>query len=765
MTSSQENISSPLWSRPYRYPWVLLVFALLFTLASLYWVTKVRVGNDLEAILKGNPAYPLYRQFLQEFGSDEGIVCFFVTGDLSREALLELYDLVHCIEELEFVQVSTSVLSLIPSRYTKDRETFDRYLKRPRTLGRIAASIKRTRLARKRLASKDLSALAVLVRLDMPSGGGASVQRERRKILSRFRQALKGKLDKEIGLLGYPVIEDRVLQLIKESNVILMPMAVFVGSTTLLIVFRRLTFLLAAMGGVLSGLFWMLATFPLRNYTLNAFSTMLFPLVLSIGLTSTIHILSAYLARARRRRTKEEHPELTALPEVIPPCVLCTTTTFIGFISLAVNDISEIRNFGIYAAVGTLFSLGAALLYIPTLLKLTKFGEIELPQEQQRDRLGGWLALFASEIYSAKKAVGILFIIALFFSMEGIRRLPVESASIKGLYDSDPLIVTKRAYEKGFEPLMALELLIKLPNMGTVLELDGFRAICKFQQGLEKIEGVRVSLSACDLLLDTASFIAKKEKRDIPTEKELELLERFLRTEARSGLMKTFISQDGDRTRVHVTIEREGSLAILRLSQKIRKLALQTLPKGTEVTVTGRNYLSAITHLNTMRNELTCFLLSVLAILIVLMVTFKSIVVGLLSAVPNILPLTMTFGTMGWLGVPFNITTGMILCVTIGLVVDDTIHYLFCYRKHRLAGDHIRLAIKRASARVGRPIISTSIILATGISVLTLSKFRMIVQFGCFTSLTIVYALFADLVLLPALLGLFPRVLGPSKGE
>jgi len=759
-TSTAHTDPHPPWLVPYRHPWLLVFAALAATVVAALSATHVRVGNDLEQLLAGTGDYATYRRFVADFGSDEGILCFFRTEGLTARSLEDLYDFVTNLREFEGTEALTSIIDLVPAAARADRATFAAFVRRDSARERLAATIRRTRLARRRLCSDDERMFAVLVRLRLPSTGRPDTQRERRRLVEKFRAVVAtAGSGRQVRLLGYPVVEDRVLTLVAADNRRLMPLSVAVGAAVLLLVFRRGWFLVAAMAAVLSALVWMVGTFPLRNYTLNAFSTMLVPLVLSIGLTTTVHVLAAYLNGVGVPL------EAVVLPTVVPPCLLCTATTFIGFASLAVNDVSEVRNFGIFAALGTVFAFVAALVLIPSVLRLTGFDNRGPAAVMGRHRLDRWLGLLANEVVTHRRAVFVGGLVVLVACSIGLARLPVESSSMAGLYADDPLVVDSRAYERRFEPLVALEVLVRLPAGTTALSLDGFRLLRRLQVAFDGLPAVGTTLSAADLLLDTASYVAKTEKTDIPTVKECSLLQRFLRLQSVGPLVQAFVADDGRSARIHVTSTVDGSMALLDLAGRLQTEARRLLPSGAAVDVPGRNYVSAVTHATTLRNEFTCFLCSVVAILVVLVATFRSCSAGLLSAVPNVLPLAMTFATMGLLGVTFNVTTGMILCVTIGIVVDDTIHYMFRYRAFRSEGAHPRLAVRRATAQVGRPIVGTSVVLALGILVLTCSDFKMTAQFGAFTTLTIVYALLADLVLLPALLVSAPSVLAPSRPD
>ncbi len=743
------------WQKVFRYPKLLIAIALLITLASLWHVKKVEIGNSLQAVLDKSAALQEYENFKIAFGSDEVVLCHFGTKGIDYSSMMRLFALVEEVKKLPHVEAVTSFLDAIPREERQNRRYFDNYLKRKGTLEILKKRAKDIRLARSRLVAKDLNGLAIVALLKLPPGNMGADQSKRKKIIEEFKNLVLLQMpDKPVHFLGYPVVESAVLKLVEQSNEKLMPLAVAIGAIIILVIYRRFTYMFAAIAAVLLSLFWLVAAFPLADYTLNPFSTMLFPLVLAIGLTITVHLLSAF------QRLGDDASE-EAIKEIFPPSLLCTLTTFIGFLSLVLNEVDEIRNFGIFAALGSFLCLFSIFTLVPAIIALRapmanntgRWGSI---------RMSGRLAIFVKKVIYSRKINLLLFIGALAICALGLKQLPIKSAAIMGFYEDNPTIISKKIYEKKFERIFALEAIIKLPKLSTAFDLSNYEALGRFQKELLQSQGVSSSLSLRDLMLDVA-YGTVERPLELKTKHDIGKIKYLLEPRAWQPLLKTFATKSGDTLRVHVTLKVEDAISMVKLAERVRTLALATFPKGTDVKVTGRNFLSSLVHLNTMKNELYCFLLAIAVIVLVLVVSFRSLSVGLLCSLPNIIPLIFTFGVMGWLEIPFNVSTGMILCVTIGIIVDDTIHFLFSYKKFRQKGLGSEKSVAHAAAKVGKPILATTVILSFGMAVLWFSPFKMVGQFGLFTALTIIFALVADLVLLPLLLTMFPNVF--SKGE
>ncbi|MBI3891374.1 MAG: MMPL family transporter [Candidatus Wallbacteria bacterium] len=774
--------------RVYDRPRTLVVLGLALTAFAGWSAFPIRLGNDLESLLQGHPSYATYREFLSRLGTDESVVVFHPSGGLDPGSVRELFDLECALKRLPCVRRVSSLLDLVPEEARASREALTQWLGRAGTLTRLRETIARTRFARGHLASGDLEFFAAVVTLDLPAGGGPRAETVRREAFATLRRTLDGHYGaRPRQLLGYLVVEERVLELVRKSNLVLMPLAILVGSAVLGVLFRRLALVAVALTSVLSALVWTAACFKLGDYTLNVFSTMLFPLLLTVGLTTTIYVMSAYLLHAAEVESADTVPSAQAalhvrvLREVVPPTLICTTTTFAGFLSLAWTDTPEIRKFGIYDALGTVLCLVSVLLFVPPLMSLlglagprrrtthvsddpvTSLTSKECPGPPRRrhgDRLATLLVLVVRKVGARAGLVTVCFALILLLGAQGVRRLPVESASIRGLYDDDPVVLAKRDFERSFGPIVAVELLVRLPQSRPFLELDGFRTLPRLQSALERVPGVASTLSPADVLLDAASFVAKAPKQDIATDRELALLARLAGDGGRGDLLGSYLADDGRLARVRVPIAREGSLEILALAGELRRVALESLPPGSSVEVTGRNVLSAIVHRNTLSNELTSFALALAAILAVMALSFGSLGIAAIAAAPNLLPLLLTYGTMGWLGATLDVVTGTIPCILIGLVVDDTVHYFFRYRGHRARGTSAALAARLTTLHTGRAMVSSALVLAAGASVMAFSGFKMTMEFGVFTALAVLYGIAVELTLTPALLVLLPGLLG-----
>ena len=213
--------------------------------------------------------------------------------------------------------------------------------------------------------------------------------------------------------------------------------------------------------------------------------------------------------------------------------------------------------------------------------------------------------------------------------------------------------------------------------------------------------------------------------------------------------LRSWLNSEVRMLRMSARVRATGSDQFLALAQRVREQAAEA---SLNVDVTGTNYLFALMSRQLVTTQLRSIGLAVVLILGCIALVLRSWRLGLLAAIPNVLPPLMIFGIMGWSGIALSTATTMIASVALGLIVDDTIHLLYRYRRERQAGHATTQALRATVRETGRALVFTTMILALGFWAGILGSFKPTVFFSFLTGLTMVLALLADLLLVPALL-------------
>ncbi|MCP5464419.1 MAG: MMPL family transporter [Deltaproteobacteria bacterium] len=340
----------------------------------------------------------------------------------------------------------------------------------------------------------------------------------------------------------------------------------------------------------------------------------------------------------------------------------------------------------------------------------------------------------------------------------GLKDLHVETKPISYYKKGSAIRNAFEYFDANFRGSTTIDILLNGPA-GAFKDPQNLKAVEKILNEYQKDDRVSPPLTAIDYLKRANQALHDGDLAffKIPeSQEEIAQVYLFLEgEEAFSDVLRDEYSELRLTSRIQALGSRVGSQIMMRLE----KILNQNLPKGISFTVTGTNVVWANME-NYIADSLTrSFVGTIILVTIMMMLVLKSWKWGLISMIPNLVPIVMVFGLMGWVGIPLNMITLMIASIAIGIAVDDTIHLTIHIRKKTTEGMGLDDAIVSAFHHIGLAVISTSVILALGFLTMVISSFIPTQQFGFYTALTVVFALLCDLLLLPAVLKLFQRVL------
>ena len=473
----------------------------------------------------------------------------------------------------------------------------------------------------------------------------------------------------------------------------------------------------------LATLYW---TGQEMNFILGALPIM----VMVFSLAISVHLVHYY-----RHAMDGPDPLATALKLAWKPCCLATLTTSIGLASLVVSDIGPVRQFGLAGALGSIVALVTGLTVVPALLTL-------FPPKPVGSEVGGLETSrgesLASRIVGRSGLVTALTLLLIVAAGFGVPRLqtridPVDFLPAEGRVRQDA-----ERIEEGLTSTTTLEAVIDFGNQGLpfVAKLDKVRHI---EEQIRKHDGVRHTMSLAEL------FPVEMPEDTFET---LALLKR-----ARSHRGGGDYIADGERLwRISVRLN-DGSADGRR--RVFDELVVATA--GMPIEWTGISPLLDHAQAQIFTGFWESFLTAFVIITVVMIVSLRSWTTGLVAMIPNLTPILLVFGVLGWSGWYVDIGMMMSGSIALGIAVDGTFHFLIHYHQRRRDGVARHGASREALERTGPPILQAAIVAATGMLALTLSPFLPTMRFGLLTAAMLVTALLGDLVLLPALLSLWSR--------
>ena len=477
-------------------------------------------------------------------------------------------------------------------------------------------------------------------------------------------------------------------------------------------------------------------------------------LLLVVGCTEDLHILSDHLDNLRAGMEN-----LSAIREVgnsLGRALLLTmSTTTLGFLSIAFTDFVGLQHFAISCAFGMTVNFLITLLVVPACLALVP---PRIPRQQWIGKvgfLGHAETLLEAILHRHRRpALGLLALV-LGGAGLGLARLEVNTDYLRFFSEDSEMVRAYRKFVSAFGGASFLTVTVETGAINGFEDSVRLGQLRTFQNSLESDCGH--ALGYLDLL---GEFLQVSPPESIgpdglPTPEAHKSFRKIIPRE----VVKPFLDYDGSRTAIRLRIHAPTSVDVLAIESRILRHAAGSFGEDIEVRVTGDRLLIArLCELITAR-LFTNLLLLALTVALMIAVSVRSFVIGGLAILPNLFPIVITLGAMGWLGIPMSVGTFPVTLVAFGVTVDDTIHLLARHHLERKRGGTVLAAVSRGLSREIRPVIATALIVAAGYLVMVLSPFRVNAEVGLLFAIAMLSGVVADLVLTPILLVRFDRYL------
>jgi uncharacterized protein len=725
--------------------------------------SRIETNNTVDTFLvQDDPDLAFYRETTDRFGGDLLVYVSMDLGDadvFTVESLTLLDSVTRTLEDLDGV-VRVSSLASTEAIFDDDGivEPGPLMEQVPTTAEEVVRI--RDKVVSSALlpwyVSLDRRATLLVAEAD-PELGAAELN----AVIRALHEAVQAVPEAEFSLAGNPVFAEAIDRFNARDQQLfsgLMLMLVLLSSALWL---RRLSAAVLPVVVVMVTVMWTTGLFVAAGHATNWITGIISPILFLIGTASAVHLLSAYrdaLASAEPGRAAI----LAALRRVAVPCFFTSMTTAAGFASLMANRIMPVKVFGLFACIGVMLAFVATVVVVPAgLLATSRFARRRPLASAPPSRLLAGLDQVVQQRPGLVLIVSLLVVAGL---GAGVAFMRVETNNLKYFRPSAPVVRHSLEIEQRYGGSAPLDIVIDTGRPDGALEPELLAAVAELQRRLDDTEGMARGISLADLLQDLhRAMSGDRPTGDLPASADAayqllmlpdpDMVDRIVDTDRRltristrftgasMGLSQARILLDGVERDCHAVV---GPLADVRLT-------------GSSVLFIDMDHYLVQGQIRSL-----CI---VLAVVFALMAgLFGSLRIGLLAMIPNVLPITLMLGLMGWLDLPLDGLTVMIACIAIGIGVDDTIHYLHRLRHERGRQPDLRQAMTHTMAAVGRPIVFTSVVLTLGFWIFCVSDFLGTRNFGFLTGVTVLVALLADLVVLPAVLLLVgvPRGWGRS---
>ncbi len=745
-----------LYERIERHRWATAIVLAVVTVALGLLAARVRFDNTIESYFFEDDLSD-YNRFLSVFGTDEIVVLGFGADDVFSRESLELVDsLSRRLEKLPYVR---RVLSLTTVRIIEGREdsvSFDRLTEGVPDDPAARENLRRRALADpllpRTIVSPDSRATVVVAEIEHLVGEFDYKVELLARVRAIARQA-EQQTGRHVAIGGTSVLDDALFRYTERDQRLFIPLMLAVIVIVMVRLFGSLVATLLPLAVVTVSIVWTYGVMVLLGYSVNVITMIISPLVMSVSIADSMHIVAGYQQALAAGCGREEAVAQT-FSALLAPCFLTSLTTVAGLLSLVSADLAPLRQFGIVAGFGVAAAFVVTVVLVPLLLRL-------LPVRRMRPRGGGsggvgraleWLA-----VWRPRQAVAVVIVAAVVFvpAIFSARRVTVGTNSLDFFHRGDVVRTDTEWIDENVAGTTSIEFVIDSGEEEGAYSPRLLRRIEAFEAYLEEIPGITTAYSLVDFVktLNRAYAEGRADAYRIPgstaaVAQELLVLEG-------SADLAALLSDDARITRLSARVALDHSRALAHEMPRIEARMREVFAgSDAEVTPTGIVYLMHRMEGYLLSSQIKSFLLAFLVVGLAMFIALASIRLGLIALVPNLVPIALVLGLMRPLGIALDVGTVMIASVALGLIVDDTIHLLYCLKREARAGGSAAQAMGRALVDAGRPVVYTSIVLALGFSVLMLASFAPVTHFGMLAALVVVIALVCDLVLLPAVVGL-----------
>ena len=745
-----------------RYRYFVLGLLLIITAGFGYIASRGVIASSIGNLFFGDdhPEYGRYKKRIREFANDEVFIVAYHDPDFLSP--LKLHQLDAVIEKIKAIPDVGRVDSIINAQHTFARDDTlyvkkyaDEVIDQPDRLSDVHASLMADDMLTGLVISNDGDHIAVIVELEPDDQRaverGPLVVDE---VLGIFKQA--GFESANLHRVGLIATLSEVMVQTHFNLTRLFPYVCIVLLIVLYVMFYRFWPVFITMVVALIAVVWTIGFAVLLDRNINIFIAITPVVILIVTTSDVIHLCSAYMLELGRGKTKEA-AIYSSGHDVGTACLMTSATTFVGFVSLSMVPVPAFKQMGLVLGFGVAVALLLAMTLTPILFWLMKQPAPWNDEDSKSQRILTRL-LFTIQTAVQKKPVLIvcIFAVGLAASFWGLLYFTIETDFSKRLDEKNSIRIDEKFYNMKFAGSNFLEVFISTPEPEGLLNPDVFRNVMAFQKKLEQMPEVDSVVSVVDLIETIDRELNSGQSFQSQGALTRQLLAQYLLLFEMSGGedLDRLANYDYQTMRMAVRLSDTRVRFTFDLGNRVKQIARDVFGDKVSVHATGLTYLMGMFLDEIINGQRMGLVVAFVSILLLMIIWMKSVRIGLWSMLPNLLPILVLGGYLGWFYDEIDSDTITIAMIAIGIGVDDTIHFLMRWRFESTRTSGSAAALERTFHFSGRAIIITTVILTAGFAPFALSDYYSVRIMGTLLPLTLVVALLADLLFVPALVHL-----------
>ena len=560
----------------------------------------------------------------------------------------------------------------------------------------------------------------------------------------------------KVHISGMPYIRTLNSQNIVDEIGLFVAVALLVTSILFFFFFRSFRATFITIATVIVGVMWCFGFLGLFGYEITILTALIPPLIIVIGVANCIFLINKY-----QQEIKSHGNQAKSLQRVITKIgnatLLTNVTTASGFATFILTQSKLLKEFGTIASISILSVFVLSLLIIPIIysyMPIPKYKHLKHLNKKWVGRLVKWLE---NTVRNQRIAIYTTAVLLLCVSIIGIYNIRISGSMIEDMPQGAEFFKDIRFFEKEFNGVMPLEILIDTKRKEGVMAAATLRRMDELHTVIEEIPEYSKPISIVELVkyAKQAYYNGNPEYYRLPSSQERNFILPFVKNSiSETNLLESYVDSTGQFARITTFMMDTETERMERIEEDLTEEIAKIFPEDRyEVSLTGKAVLFQKGTKYLVNNLIISLALAIFLISVFMAWMFRSFRMIIISLIPNLLPLLVTAGLMGFLGIPIKPSTILVFSIAFGISVDDTIHFLAKYRQELIASNwKIKRSVYAALKETGVSMFYTSIVLFFGFSVFMISSFGGTVALGGLVSATLLFAMLSNLLLLPSLL-------------
>ncbi len=755
---------------------LLLVIAAITVALAMQWENMRFSNTEANLLPDKHPINLEYNTFLEEFGEEGNLIILGVKDPTlftpeKFNAWTQLAEKLNDFDEVDFTisigdlkqlekRKDTTAFKLVPviqdsvlSKESLDRFQYVLFHKLPFYEGLVYSPNKKT------------VRTGVYLKKDIVNTAA------RRDFVIDDLIPLIDKFEKENDLRvhssGMPYIRTLNAQNIIDEIGIFVAAALIITSLLFFFFFRSYRATLISMLTVIVGVMWAFGILGLLHYEITVLTAIIPPLIIVIGIPNCIFLINKYQQEIKLHGNQAKSLQ-RVIAKVGNATLMTNLTTASGFATFTLTNSKLLKEFGVVASINIITIFLLSLFIIPI-----AYSFMPTPKHKHLKHLNKrWINTFVDWTVHTVKfhrvSIYITAVLILCVSIIGIFNIKISGSIIEDMPQKTEFFSDIKFFESEFEGIMPLEIYIDTKRKKGVMNLATLKRMDNLQDYINEVPELSKPLSIVELVKFSkqAYYNNNPEYYQLPNSQERTFLLSYAKSSSDNAeFLENYVDNTGQFARITTFMKDTKTERFDRIEEDIKAKINKIFPKERyNVILTGKALVFQKGTKFLVNNLILSLSLAILLIALFMAWMFRSAKMISVSLIPNLLPLIITAGLMGHLGVPIKPSTILVFSIAFGISVDDTIHFLAKYRQELIANHwKIRKSVYAALKETGVSMFYTSIVLFFGFSVFAISSFGGTVALGILVSITLLFAMLANLVLLPSLLLSLERSIANKK--